>query len=196
MARTIAQVELDTLVTYLEANWLRSSPALQGIVVEDPGHGIDEISPIALVGRPFNPETTDDVSPFSPFEVKGGQLPASGPYQKGTGFLLVGNPVDVGDAELRTPGPSPEMRQETSLDFTILTPSGAGPDLSNVYAGVLAQLFRYLHLTPTEPVFQFLKNRIPPAETASENGDDGTWRHDDWSVSMWRYYRALRALAA
>lgn len=192
MSRGIAQVEFEAEVAYLLANWKRSALAgfSGGVTVPDPGHGLDEISPVTVVGIPFDADNPDDVTPFTPEQLR--TRDEAGATIEGTGFLAVelkpgGAPIVV------SPGRTPEMREDHVLDILIVTPGRRGPDLAHVYAGALAMLFRRVHLDPAESGIDTIRNLSPPSERPEPQGDDGDWRYDRMLIRFARFYRAPAA---
>lgn len=178
--RSPAQVEHEEELQFLVDNWKRSALAgfAQGLVVEDPGHGRDEICPVVLAGQPFDPTISAHVAPFTSDQVIG---------PEGVGYL-VASLGRLRDPEVLSPGSRPEMRSMMQLEITIVTPAGKGPKLANLYAGALAMLFRYLVLEPGEGIDRII-NREPPDERTVYDGEDGAYRYDRWAVKLERYFR-------
>ncbi len=189
MARGIAEVEFQELVDHVLDNWKRTALANfdQGVTVADPGHGRDEISPVTVVGIPFNPDQAEDASPFTPQELRDHQV--AGTARAGCGFIVL-ELRPIGRPTVLVPGPAPEMREDVLLEVTIITPGRNGPALANSYAGALSMIFRYVYLTPAGGGGRSIQNTEPPNERPSPQGDDGTWRYDLWRVPLTRIYRA------
>lgn len=186
MADAIATSEFDAEVQYLLDGWKRTALAsfAQGVTIPDPGHGHDEISPVSVIGIPFDPDTAGDVTPFSPQDLRDID------DQDGTGFLAVelkprGRPV------VMSPGLIPEMREDHDVDILIVTPGRRGPALSMAYAGALAMLFRFASISSSSPAINIIRNLEPPPERPIPDGDDGDWRYDHLAIPMSRFYRPV-----
>lgn len=184
-SRAPAVVEQEVEIGYLRDKWKRSALTAypQGVEVPDPGHGHDEVSPVRYVGQPFDINQAAHIAPFTADEVAG---------PKGTGYLLCllrpfRPPV------VMTPGARPEMAEQVMLEVQVVTPGNRGPAVANLYAGVLAMLFRYVSFRPGEAGISIIRNLEPPPERPAYLGDDGTWRYDQLEIPLTRFYRAQPA---
>jgi len=190
--RAIATVEFEAEIQYLVDGWRRSVLAAlpHPVTIEDPGHGLDEVSPVTVIGMRFNVDDQDDVAPFTPEQLR--TRKEGGVVVEGTGFIAaelqpIGGPIVV------SPGNPPELREDHRLDLLLVTPGRRGPALANSYAGALASLFRYVNVDPAESGIDSIRNLSPPPERPRPQGDDGDWRYDRFSIRLSRFYRAAGA---
>lgn len=191
-----SQMALKLEREYLVSKWRRSALASyeQGLQIEDPGHGYDEISPI------FESDRTFDVSkegphmlPFRPADLR--DHSEGSVHVNGTGFLVLRSDK-MGEAEVETPGAQPEMGQDHGLEIYIVTPGGRGGALATAYAGVLAMLCRFAYFTPGQAGIHSVRNLAPPSDTPAFQHSDETWRWDLFNVTFRIRYRGYVAQAA
>lgn len=163
-------IEREAIMGYLKAKWKRSALAgyAQGLDVPDPGHGLDEITPISYYGLPFNVDNAGHVAPFTSEQVKG------------TGYLqcLL---VPTGDIQV-FPGCPAEYIESQALDVIINTPNG-NAKLAGLYASVLQMLFRNVTLSPNRDGVNYIRN-IEPVARPLYRGDSGAWRVETIKVPL------------
>lgn len=174
-----ATIQYQAEIGYLGEHWRRTKLAEfdQGIEVPDPGHGHDEISPVKYLGQAFDITKATHTAPFSQVEVQA--------RATGTGYLrcLL---KKRHDPKVVTPGRVPIYEYSNWLEVTILTPSGRGPALANLYAGAIAMLYRYVYLSPGQAGIHYIRNIEPPDEQPEFRGDDQTWRYDQMNIPLIR----------
>ena len=67
MSKGPAQVEREAVMNYLTSRWTRTKIAAfgQGVTVDDPGHGKDEVCPVVYWEQPFDPNSSEDLLEIS-----------------------------------------------------------------------------------------------------------------------------------
>ena len=187
MADAPTAIARKAAMTYLTENWGRIAIATfsQGITVPDPGHGLDEICPISYWGMPFDPTKDEFVSQVS--TLKAYQLQNNG-SNKGTGWLLC-QVKDDGPPVTMTPGKIPEMRLNFVLEVNIAVPLNTGEKLSDLYAGVLAMLFRFVRFNPDIGGVDYVRNLEPVPEKALFDFDDDAWSYFIFGIPLSMFYR-------
>lgn len=196
MSLGIATIELRLLAQHLVSQWRRSALAgyEQGITVPDPGHGLDEISPVVVVGHPWNADDASDTAPFLPENLRD-QPDGAGGVTDGTGFVSF-ETMPSGEPRVTSPGLPPVQAQDLIADHVIITPSRRGPDLAYAYAGALAMIWRRFYVRVDDGGIFYIQAEQACTEVPDFEGDDGSWRYDRFRVTLTRHYRAPIASAA
>ena len=191
---SIPSESFKTIVSYVVNNWKRSQLATftQAVAVPDPGFGQDVVSPIAIVGMPFDANDTNDVAPFTVTQLRDHKV--AGSIKKGVGYIAL-ELAPYRDPVVLSPGDPPEMMEEEILRVTIAVPSGRGPRQANDYAGALASILRFKYLEPSETPadFRYIENQDPPPERPEWKVDEGEFDFYLWSVVLQRFYAGVVA---
>ena len=191
MAQAPVTVAREAAMQYLVDNWNRTALATyaQGVTIPDPGHGLDDICPIAAWGLPFDPTKDEDVDRISNF--KAFQLQDNG-SQEGTGWLLC-QVVMESDPITETPGLRPEMRMEVTLNILIATPKASGQALAELYAGALAMIFRRVTFSPQVDGVDYVRNLGTPNEVPVFDTEDESWTFFRMEIPLSMIYRLAGA---
>ena len=175
VARPIATVTREVLYTHLTGNWRRSRLALyeDPVTIADPGHGLDEITPVSMHGQPFDVEQASHVQPFTPAQVLS--------QGSGTGYItFLFQSLD--DPSTMIPGERPVDNWPVEILIEIVTPTGLG-HLHDQYSSALAQIFSpSTTFTPNESGILFIKTRTV-SPSAEELFFTGSTAHHQTEVS-------------
>lgn len=177
---------LRTTISDRLSLWRRS--ALPGLAIPDPGHGLDEISPVVEYGVAFDDTNDDDTAPFQASQVS--DYAGDTAIIPGTGYLvwMLRHLHD----DVAVPGEVPELLATYALDFWIKTPAARGGELATLYTSALNALFSGWAAHPGGDVVE-IADDDPPPELPVADGHDAHWRYDKHTIPLTMHYRVRPA---
>lgn len=192
MSRSVATVERDSLVGHLRTNWKRSrlSTFTLDITVDDPGHGLDDISPVIYLGQIMDPDSDESVSAISPFSARDlrGFSEGSG-VRLGTGWLVVA--IEELRESTIIPGERPIKMADTLLKTWIASPADDGPETADNYSGALGSIFESQFFEPGEAGVEEIRQTGPLPQRAIYLGDDDKgWSWHQLGIPLKRIRKA------